>query len=89
VLVDHFLNAVPGDDAVHGRIAKTLHLLAMVDPVDETYRRAVTRQLNIGESRPSRALASTSDDCRGRVEKGTVDLTAPLCCRRLDKERCR
>jgi TnpA family transposase len=41
--------------AEYGRIAKTLHLLAMVDPVDETYRRTVTRQLNIGESRHSLA----------------------------------
>lgn len=41
--------------AKYGRIAKTLHLLAMVDPVDETYRRTVTRQLNIGESRHSLA----------------------------------
>jgi hypothetical protein len=30
--------------AEYGRIAKILHLLAMVDPVDETYRRTVTRQ---------------------------------------------
>ena len=41
--------------AEYGRIAKTLHLLAMVDPIDETYRRTVTRQLNIGESRHSLA----------------------------------
>jgi TnpA family transposase len=41
--------------AEYGRIAKTLHLLSMVDPVDETYRRTVTRQLNIGESRHSLA----------------------------------
>ena len=27
----------------------------MVDPIDETYRRTVTRQLNIGESRHSLA----------------------------------
>jgi len=33
--------------AEYGRIDKTLHLLAMVDPVDESYRRRVTRQLNI------------------------------------------
>jgi TnpA family transposase len=37
--------------AEYGRIAKTLHLLAVIDPVDETYRRTVTRQLDIGESR--------------------------------------
>jgi TnpA family transposase len=35
----------------YGRIAKTLHLLAFVDPVDETYRRTVHRQLTIQESR--------------------------------------
>jgi len=35
----------------YGRIAKTLHLLALVDPVDETYRRTVHRQLTIQESR--------------------------------------
>lgn len=37
--------------AEYGRVDKTLHLLAMVDPVDEGYRRRVTRQLNIQESR--------------------------------------
>ncbi|MBM0207129.1 Tn3 family transposase [Micromonospora sp. STR1s_5] len=37
--------------AEYGRVDKTLHLLAMVDPVDETYRRRVTRQLNVQESR--------------------------------------
>jgi hypothetical protein len=37
--------------AEYGRIPKTLHLLAMIDPVDETYRRIVTRQQNIVESR--------------------------------------
>ena len=37
--------------AEYGRIAKTLHLLALVDPVDETYRRTVHRQLTIHESR--------------------------------------
>jgi len=36
--------------AEYGRIAKTLHLLAVVDPVDETYRRSVHRQLTIQES---------------------------------------
>jgi TnpA family transposase len=41
--------------AEYGRIAETLHLLAVVDPVDETYRRTVTRQLNIGEGRHSLA----------------------------------
>ena len=34
-----------------GRIAKTLHLLALVDPVDTGYRRAIGRQLTVQESR--------------------------------------
>ena len=37
--------------AEYGRIAKTLHLLAFVDPADEGYRRVVHRQLTIQESR--------------------------------------
>jgi TnpA family transposase len=43
--------------AEYGRIAKTLHLLALIDPVDETYRRTVHRQLTVQESR--HALART------------------------------
>ena len=35
----------------YGRIAKTLHLLAVVDPDDDTYRRALNAQLNVTESR--------------------------------------
>lgn len=35
----------------YGRIAKTLHLLAMIDPVDDTHRRAVNTQTTIQESR--------------------------------------
>ena len=37
--------------AEYGRIAKTLHLLALIDPVDEGYRRSVHRQLTVQESR--------------------------------------
>jgi len=37
--------------AEYGRIAKTLHLLAMVDPIDTSYRRTVHRQLTVQESR--------------------------------------
>ncbi|MFI6458633.1 transposase [Streptosporangium amethystogenes] len=48
--------------AEYGRIAKTLHLLAIVDPVDDTYRRTVNRQLTVQESR--HALAR--DLCHGR-----------------------
>jgi TnpA family transposase len=35
----------------HGRIAKTLHLLALVDPIDGTYQRRMNRQLTVQESR--------------------------------------
>jgi TnpA family transposase len=34
----------------YGRIAKTLHLLRVVDPVDDTYRRQMNRQLTVQES---------------------------------------
>jgi hypothetical protein len=37
--------------AEYGRIAKTLHLLRVVDPVDDTYRRQMNRQLTVQESR--------------------------------------
>ena len=48
--------------AEYGRIAKTLHLLAVVDPVDDTYRRAMNRQLTVQESRHTLARAI----CHGR-----------------------
>lgn len=37
--------------AEYGRIDKTMHLLALVDPVDDTYRRLMDRQLTVQESR--------------------------------------
>ncbi len=37
--------------AEYGRIAKTVHLLAMVDPIDDTHRRAVNTQTTVQESR--------------------------------------
>jgi hypothetical protein len=49
-------NADESRSAAGGRPpALRLTGLAMVDPVDETYRRTVTRQLNIGEGRYSLA----------------------------------
>jgi TnpA family transposase len=48
--------------AEYGRIAKTLHLLAVLDPVDDSYRRRVNRQLTIQESRHKLAR----DICHGR-----------------------
>lgn len=43
--------------AEYGRIDKTLHLLALVDPVDDTYRRLMNRQLTVQESRHRLARA--------------------------------
>jgi TnpA family transposase len=37
--------------AEYGRIAKSEHLLRVVDPVDDTYRRQTKRQLTVQESR--------------------------------------
>jgi TnpA family transposase len=37
--------------AEYGRIDKTLHLLNILDPIDNTYRRTLGRQLSIQESR--------------------------------------
>ncbi len=35
----------------YGRIAKTLHLLAMIDPIDDTHRRGINAQTTVQESR--------------------------------------
>jgi Tn3 transposase DDE domain len=43
--------------AEYGRIDKTMHLLAVVDPVDDTYRRLMNRQLTVQESRHRLARA--------------------------------
>nr|WP_167523614.1 Tn3 family transposase [Streptomyces brevispora] len=45
-----------------GRIAKTEHLMRMVDPVDDTYRRQMNRQLTVQESRHKLAR----DVCHGK-----------------------
>ncbi|GGW71573.1 hypothetical protein FHS32_004185 [Streptomyces albaduncus] len=52
--------------AEYGRIAKTEHLLRVVDPVDDTYRRQMNRQLTVQESRHKLAR----DVCHGR--RGTI-----------------
>nr|WP_221889032.1 Tn3 family transposase [Streptomyces sp. WAC04770] len=49
-----------------GRIAKTEHLLWVVDPVDDTYRRQMNRQLTVQESRHKLAR----DVCHGK--RGTI-----------------
>jgi TnpA family transposase len=48
--------------AEYWRIAKTLHLLRVVDPVDDTYRRQMNRQLTVQESRHKLAR----DICHGK-----------------------
>jgi Tn3 transposase DDE domain len=48
--------------AEYGRIAKTLHLLRVVNPVDDTYRRQMNRQLTVQESRHKLAR----DICHGK-----------------------
>ncbi|GLF95249.1 hypothetical protein SYYSPA8_13150 [Streptomyces yaizuensis] len=53
--------------AEYGRIAKTLHLLQVVDPVDDTYRRQMGKQLSVQESRHTLAR----DICHGK--KGHIN----------------
>lgn len=75
--------------AEYGRVDKTLHLLAMVDPVDESWRR-VTRQLNIQESwhrwqeRSSTGSAASCARRTGKVRKTSsarsVWSSTPWCC---------
>ncbi len=50
--------------AEYGRIAKTLHLLAVVDPVDDTCRRQMHKQLTVQESRHKLAR----DICHGKKD---------------------
>ncbi|MFI6704526.1 Tn3 family transposase [Streptomyces sp. NPDC050509] len=52
--------------AEYGRIARTEHLLRVVDPVDDTYRRQMNRQLTVQESRHKLAR----DVCHGK--RGTI-----------------
>lgn len=52
--------------AEYGRLAKTLHRPAVADPVDDTYRRRMNRQLTVQESRHRLAR----DVCHGK--RGTI-----------------
>ncbi|KOT65813.1 hypothetical protein ADK43_02490 [Streptomyces rimosus subsp. rimosus] len=52
--------------AEYGRITKTEHLMRMVDPVDDTYRRQMNRQLTVQKSRHKLAR----DVCHGK--RGTI-----------------
>ena len=54
--------------AEYGRIDKTTHLLALVDPVDDTYRRLMNRQLIVQESR-HRLARSICHGGRGQIRQ--------------------
>jgi TnpA family transposase len=57
VILVHFRTAVGHPTplgqafAEYGRIDKTMHLLSLMDPVDDTYRRRINRQLTVQKSR--------------------------------------
>jgi TnpA family transposase len=53
--------------AEYGRIDKTMHLLALVDPLDDTYRRLMNPQLTVQESRHLRVPIITSGQVRPHV----------------------
>jgi TnpA family transposase len=64
--------------AEYGRIAKTLHLLAFVDPADEGYRRTVHRQLTIQESRRHTGAALGQLRATGDVDDADAARLSPL-----------
>jgi TnpA family transposase len=67
--------------AEYGRIDKTLHMLALVDPVDDTYRRSMNRQLTVQESRHrlARAIAHGGNgQIRQAYREGQEDQLAAL-----------
>jgi len=67
--------------AEYGRAAKTLHLLAMCDPDDETYRRSVHVQLTVQESRHRLArkiFHGSRGEIRKRYREGQEDQLASL-----------
>lgn len=67
--------------AGYGRIDKTMHLLALVDPVDDTYRRLMNRQLTVQESRHRLARAichGSRGQIRQAYREGQEDLLTEL-----------
>ncbi|CAM5256148.1 hypothetical protein GCM10010266_67190 [Streptomyces griseomycini] len=58
--------------AEYGRIDKAMHLLALVDPMDDTYRRLVNRQLTVQESRHRLARAICHGG-RGQIRQAYRD----------------
>ncbi|GAA0452120.1 Tn3 family transposase [Streptomyces olivaceiscleroticus] len=57
--------------AEYGRIDQTMHLLALVDPVCDTYRRLMDRQLTVQESR-HRLARSICHGGRGQTARPTA-----------------
>lgn len=53
--------------AEYGRVAKTLRLLRVDDPVDDTYRRQMNRQLTVQESRHKLARDIICHGKRGQI----------------------
>ena len=67
--------------AEYGRAAKTLHLLAMCDPDDQTYRRTVHTQLTVQESRHRLArkiFHGQRGELRQRYREGQEDQLGAL-----------
>ncbi len=67
--------------AEYGRAAKTLHLLAMCDPDDQTYRRTVHTQLTVQESRHRLArklFHGQRGELRQRYREGQEDSLGAL-----------
>jgi TnpA family transposase len=58
--------------AEYGRIDKTMHLLSLVDPVDDTYRRRINRQLTVQESR-HRLARVICHGKRGQIQQAYRD----------------
>jgi TnpA family transposase len=67
--------------ADYGRIAKSLHLLAVIDPDDETYRRRINTQLTVQESRHRLArkiFYGQRGELRQRYREGQEDQLSAL-----------
>jgi TnpA family transposase len=67
--------------AEYGRIAKTLHLLAVCDPDDDSYRRAINAQQNLTESRHRLArklFFSQRGELRQAYQEGMEDQLGAL-----------
>jgi TnpA family transposase len=58
--------------AEYGRIDKTMHLLALVDPMDDTYCRLMNRQLTVQESR-HRLASAICHGGRGQIRQAYRD----------------